>query len=145
MLHLRTLCMALDLGYWWIVIAIWDMVWRGIAMWKSAKNDQKNWFLAVFSFETFGLLPLFYLYFAQKKKRLDIVEPEPMSLLEKLEPLSEIKEFTPVKKVEAVKKTVKKKAPVKKAPAKKKATVKKKATAKRKTTTTKKKRVVKKK
>ena len=133
--------MALDLGYWWIVIAIWDMVWRGIAMWKSAKNDQRNWFLAVFIFETFGLLPLFYLYFAQKKKRDDIVEPEPMSLLEKLEPLSEMKEFTPVKKVAAVKKrAVKKKAPVKRKAVKKKATavVKKKTTVKKKRTVKKK-------
>ncbi|MBR9682012.1 MAG: hypothetical protein GOV00_04425, partial [Candidatus Altiarchaeota archaeon] len=79
--------MALELGSWWIAIALWEMVWKGVAMWKSAKNNQKYWFLSVFIFNTVGLLPIMYLYFFQKRKRCDIVEPEPLSSLETLKPL----------------------------------------------------------
>ena len=112
-------CMAIEVGTWYIVIALWEMVWKGLAMWKSAKNNQKYWFIAVFVFNTVGLLPLLYLYFFQKKKRYDIIETEPLNALEKLEPLPELKESKPKKavkkrKVAKKKKVVKRKATVKK-------------------------------
>jgi len=52
-----------------IPIAIWDMVWKGIAMWKCGRNNQLYWFIAVLVLNTVGILPIIYLLFFQKKKK----------------------------------------------------------------------------
>ena len=51
-------------------IAVWDLIWKGIAMWKAARNSQKNWFIALLIFNTVGILSIAYIYFFQKKKIL---------------------------------------------------------------------------
>lgn len=51
-----------------IVVLIWEMVWKGIALWKSGKNSQIAWFVCIFIFNTIGILPIIYLLFFQKKK-----------------------------------------------------------------------------
>jgi len=55
--------------YGWIlsILLIWDMIWKGIAMWRASKNNQKNWFIALFVFNTAGVLPILYLKFISKK------------------------------------------------------------------------------
>jgi len=50
-----------------IVLAIWEMVWKGIALWKAGKNNQLGWFIAIFIFNTVGILPIVYVKFFQKK------------------------------------------------------------------------------
>ena len=120
---IRISSMALELGYWLAIITIWELIWKGIAMWKSAKNGQKNWFIAIFVLNTVGLLPIVYLYFFQRGKRFDVLETEPMDSIGKLEPLTELKEVkAPKKRVVKKKTSTKKKA----APKKRKATKKKK-------------------
>ncbi len=54
---------------WWLPIGIFDLIFRGIALWKSAKNSQKNWFIALLIINSVGILPLIYLKFFQKKKK----------------------------------------------------------------------------
>jgi predicted permease len=51
-----------------VVIAIWELIWKGIALWKSARHSQRNWFVAILVFNTIGILPIAYIYFFQKKK-----------------------------------------------------------------------------
>lgn len=43
---------------------------QGIALWRSAKLDQKNWFIIILFFNifTFGLISIFYLFVFAKKK-----------------------------------------------------------------------------
>lgn len=52
---------------WLIPLVIWDAAWKGIGLWKSAKNNQMKWFIAMFILNTVGLLPIIYLKFFQKK------------------------------------------------------------------------------
>ncbi|MEA3450908.1 MAG: DUF5652 family protein [Bacteroidota bacterium] len=47
-------------------IAIWEIVWKGIALWKTGRNNHLSWFLAIFLFNTAGILPIIYLAFFQK-------------------------------------------------------------------------------
>lgn len=49
------------------LLALVDVVLKGIALWKAGRNGQKHWFIALFIFNTVGLLPLLYLVFFQKK------------------------------------------------------------------------------
>ncbi len=67
---MRCIRMVIDtLLVWLIPLAIWDMIWKGIGMWKAARNDQTNWFVAIFLLSTAGILPIVYLKFFQKKGR----------------------------------------------------------------------------
>ena len=47
-------------------VAIWEMIWKGIALWKTGRNNHMSWFLAIFIFNTAGILPIIYLVFFQK-------------------------------------------------------------------------------
>lgn len=49
-----------------ILLAIWDGVWKVIAMWKSARKNQLGWFICLAIFNTAGFLPILYLLFFQK-------------------------------------------------------------------------------
>jgi hypothetical protein len=44
-----------------ILLAIWDGVWKIIAMWKSARNNQLAWFICLAIFNTVGILPILYI------------------------------------------------------------------------------------
>ena len=49
-----------------VLIAIWDGVWRRIALWKSARNGQLAWFICLSIFSTAGILPILYILVFQK-------------------------------------------------------------------------------
>lgn len=57
----------LFLSPWIGVIIVWDMIWKGIALWKAGRNNQFGWYLCVLIFNTIGILPMVYLVFFQKK------------------------------------------------------------------------------
>lgn len=64
-----------------LIVGVWELVWKGIALWKSARSYQKNWFIAILVFNTLGLLPIIYLKFFQRRKR---TSKKPKNLLKKL-------------------------------------------------------------
>ena len=43
------------------VIAIWDMIWKGFALWRASKNNDQNWFIAMIVIISVGILPIIYL------------------------------------------------------------------------------------
>ncbi|MGH7245618.1 MAG: DUF5652 family protein [Candidatus Levyibacteriota bacterium] len=47
---------------------IWSLLWKGVALWKSARDSQRNWFLAILILNTVGILELVYLFFFAKNK-----------------------------------------------------------------------------
>ena len=59
-----------------VVLAIWDGVWKLIAMWKSARNDQLAWFICLAVFNTAGILPILYIQFFQKIGTQETVTPK---------------------------------------------------------------------
>lgn len=52
----------------WIVAMIWSFFWKGIALWKSAIQKQKIWFIALLFVNSLGLLEIIYLFSFSKKK-----------------------------------------------------------------------------
>lgn len=50
-----------------ILVAIWDGVWKLIAMWKSARHNQLAWFICLAIFNTIGILPILYIVFFEPK------------------------------------------------------------------------------
>jgi hypothetical protein len=52
-----------------IIVALWDVFWKGWALWRSAQRGQKWWFVALLILNTMGILPIIYLVFFSKKKK----------------------------------------------------------------------------
>lgn len=44
-----------------LVLVLWELAWKGFALWKAARNKQKYWFIALFLINTAGVLPIAYL------------------------------------------------------------------------------------
>jgi len=58
-------------GNWYFFpVLIWTLVWKGIALWKSARSGEKSWFVALFIINTVGILEIVYIFGFAKKKGL---------------------------------------------------------------------------
>lgn len=51
----------------WLVI-IWTLPWKGLALWKSAQDEKKWWFIAILVFNTLAILEIVYIFGFSKKK-----------------------------------------------------------------------------
>lgn len=50
------------------VLFLWSLLWKGIALWKAVKNEQRNWFVVMLVINSIGILEIAYLFFFAKKK-----------------------------------------------------------------------------
>lgn len=50
------------------IIYIWSIVWKGLALWRAVKYEQRNWFIALLILTSAGILDIVYLFFFAKKK-----------------------------------------------------------------------------
>ncbi len=48
----------------WIlgIILIWSLIWKLLALWKSARNNHLKWFIVLGIFNTVGVLEILYYY-----------------------------------------------------------------------------------
>jgi len=51
-----------------LVIYIWSLIIKGIALWRAANLKQRNWFIAILVLNTIGIVELFYLFKFSSKK-----------------------------------------------------------------------------
>lgn len=51
----------------WLII-IWSLPWKGVALWKAAKNSHKGWFIAILILNTFAILEIIYIFYFSEKK-----------------------------------------------------------------------------
>ncbi len=54
-------------AYLFIVITVWELFWKGMALWRAARNNNLYWFIALLLLNTLGILPILYLYVFSKK------------------------------------------------------------------------------
>mgnify|MGYP000984768441 CR=1 FL=1 len=47
-------------------VVLWALVWKGIALWKAARHNQKWWFIALLVINTLGLLEILYIFIFSK-------------------------------------------------------------------------------
>ncbi len=50
------------------ILIIWEMVWKGIALWRAGRNGHVTWFVCLFIFNTLGILPILYIFRFSKNK-----------------------------------------------------------------------------
>jgi methionyl-tRNA synthetase len=49
-------------------LLLWSIMWAGFALWRAARSNQRNWFIAFLFIHTLGILELIYLFYFAKKK-----------------------------------------------------------------------------
>jgi len=54
---------------WFILLLVWESVWKGIALWKAGRNNQLAWYICLLVFNTVGILPMMYIFLFQKKSK----------------------------------------------------------------------------
>ena len=52
-----------------VVAVLWTLPWKGIALWKSAKNGSKGWFITFLLIDTLGILEIIYIFYVNRKKK----------------------------------------------------------------------------
>ena len=50
-----------------IVLTVWDTVWKLIAMWKAGRNNHLVWFICIALINTIGVLPIIYILINRNK------------------------------------------------------------------------------
>lgn len=57
--------------YLWLIVllAVWELCWKAVALWKSARSNQLPWFVAIMVINSAGILPILYIVFFQKKRK----------------------------------------------------------------------------
>jgi hypothetical protein len=53
-----------------ILIAAWTIPWKGVALWKSARNGHTVWFVVLLLINTLAILEILYIFVFSKKKPL---------------------------------------------------------------------------
>ncbi|MFA5880491.1 MAG: DUF5652 family protein [Candidatus Margulisiibacteriota bacterium] len=54
----------LSSGAWVLfsVLLAWSIVWKGIALWKAARNNASAWFIVFMILNTAGILEIIYIF-----------------------------------------------------------------------------------
>jgi len=77
---------GLGVGVLFAILIFWSIVWKGMALWISAKENKKWWFVVLLFLNTAGILEIIYIfgfsgwgrsYFSKlKQKRSSTIEHE---------------------------------------------------------------------
>lgn len=56
----------------WLLISlvvVWEMVWKGIALWRAGGNGHLVWFIVLLIFNTLGILPIIYIFAFSRRQQ----------------------------------------------------------------------------
>ena len=51
------------------LVVIWELGWKGLALWRAGCNNQGVWFVVLLLVNTLGLLEIIYLLAFQRKTK----------------------------------------------------------------------------
>lgn len=55
-----------------IAVTIWSLLWKGLALWHSARRREPWWFVILMFVNTLGILDIIYLFGVAKLKTSDL-------------------------------------------------------------------------
>lgn len=50
------------------LLITWTLIWKGIALWYSARNKQLAWYIVLLIVNTVGIIEILYLVFFKKER-----------------------------------------------------------------------------
>ncbi len=57
-----------------VIVAIWTIFWKGLALWHSSRRDNRVWFVIILVVSTLGILEIIYLFFVLKLKVAEVFQ-----------------------------------------------------------------------
>ena len=51
------------------LLVAWSIPWKGVALWKAARNSSKPWFIVLLLVNTLGILEILYIFRFDNKKK----------------------------------------------------------------------------
>lgn len=57
------------------ILIIWSIIWKGVALWKAARNSQTAWFVIMLIVNTAGILEIIYILGFSKKHSANMPRP----------------------------------------------------------------------
>ena len=57
-----------------ILVTLWSIPWKGVALWKSAQLSHKRWFILLLIVNTFGILDIIYIRFVARKYTVETID-----------------------------------------------------------------------
>lgn len=52
------------------VIVLWVLPWKGVALWRAARNNHIRWFAAMLIFNTLAILEISYIFYFGKESKI---------------------------------------------------------------------------
>ena len=49
-----------------IIIVVWSMIWKGLALWRSARKHDTIWYIVLLIINTAGILDIVYYFLVAK-------------------------------------------------------------------------------
>lgn len=49
-----------------VLLVAWELMWKMLALWRAARQNQPYWFFAILVLNTVGILPMLYLLLTPK-------------------------------------------------------------------------------
>lgn len=49
-----------------LILSIWTLIWKGLALWKASKKNSIPWFVILLVVNTIGILEILYLFVFSK-------------------------------------------------------------------------------
>ena len=51
-----------------ILLVVWSIVWKGIALWRAGSNRHVVWFIVLFIINTAGILEIIYIFAVSRRR-----------------------------------------------------------------------------
>ncbi|KKU70731.1 MAG: Membrane protein [Parcubacteria group bacterium GW2011_GWA2_47_21] len=65
----------LEQNFWLLmVLMVWTIPWKGWALWKAAKLNDKWWFVALLLIQTVAILDILYIFIFSKRHSSPILK-----------------------------------------------------------------------
>lgn len=59
-----------------LLVLLWTLPWKGVALWKAARVSHKKWFIALLVINSLALLEIYYIFFIARNYTVETEEEE---------------------------------------------------------------------
>ncbi len=54
------------------LLLVWSILWKGWALWRAARQEDKAWFIVILILNTVGVLEMFYIFVFSKRHQSSV-------------------------------------------------------------------------
>jgi hypothetical protein len=55
--------------FWIVIVLVWSLPWKGVALWKSARRKEIGWFILILVVQTMAILEIIYLFWIVRENK----------------------------------------------------------------------------